>query len=117
MQRTPLKTAQHYRSKLVVLEKEGLIQEISDCGAYYRSSAAFNQFPTSGDPFEDERLRIKLEKKLRRVILSRARRIKRLRNLARSDLRMVGGVAPIGMYGGSGGTEPTYRPASGAPRM
>lgn len=117
MERTALRTPHPCRSRLVVLEKEGLIQEISDCGAYYRSSAAFNQFPTSGDPFEDERLRAKLEQKLRRAILSRARRVKRLRNLARSDLRMIGGVAPIGFYGGSGGTEPLYRPASIAPRM
>lgn len=106
-----------HRSKLLVLEKAGLVQEISDCGAYYRSSASLDQFPTSGDPIADERLRLHLEKRRREAEIGRLRRMERMRRLARLDLRLVGGVAPIGAFGGSGGTEPVYRPASISPRL
>ena len=102
------------RGRLLVLEAAGLLQEIGDTGAHFHSQTAnIDQFPSSGDPIEDERLRIYLERKMREAWVTRARRIKRLQRLARRDLRMVGGVAPIGFYGGSGGAGGgQYRPAS-----
>jgi len=97
------------RTPLKVLEATGYHFEGGDCGGYYRSSGALDEFPTSGDPIQDEKLRNYIIKKQLTAEKDRARRLKRLRKLARMDLRMVGGVAPIGFFGGSGGDEGTYR--------
>jgi hypothetical protein len=94
------------RSKLLVLEKLGLVQETSaDCGyAQSFSSDGVSQLPLSGDPVEDEKLRVYMIRKARDEAVARARRIARLRKLARMDFKMVGGVAPVGFSGSGGGS-------------
>jgi hypothetical protein len=115
-----LKTEELNRSRLVVLEKLGLVHEASDCSGYYRSmsSMSMDQLPPSGDPVDDEKLRSYMIKRQREAEVNRARRIQRLRRLARMDFKMVGGVSPIGFFGGSGGSDGgTVRPSSISPRM
>jgi hypothetical protein len=100
------------------LEKAGLVLEYAgglagDCG--YSRSAVTNGIagmPSSGDALEDEKLRVYMIKKAREETLNRIRRMKRLRKLARMDFKMIGGVAPIGFYGGSGGGSGMGRPTS-----
>lgn len=105
------------RHKLLCLENAGLVQETSECGYGYRSfsgSGVDDALP-SGDPAEDEKLRTYMLVKARRDAVARARRVARLRKLARMDFKMVGGVAPIG-FGGSGGADGFGRPVSGGAR-
>jgi len=103
------------RHKLLCLERTGLIQEYG-AGGYSGSSldgAGLNEFPAaSGDALEDEKMRIYMIEKAREETISRERRMKRLRKLARMDFKMVGGVAPIGFHGGSGGQSGQGRPGS-----
>jgi hypothetical protein len=119
MTRLPLrlKTESLLRSRLVTLEKLGLVHEEGD--GYYRSmsSMSMDQLPPSGDPIDDEKVRLYMIKRQREAEINRARRIQRLRRLARMDFKLVGGVAPIGFFGGSGGTDGSMRPASMSPRM
>lgn len=120
MTREPLRllTQESYRrSRLVTLEKLGLVQEAGDSGFYFRPSMSLDHFPSSGDPEEDDRLRNYMLKKQRAADQNRERRLARLRKLARMDFRMVGGVAPVGFFGGSGGGEGTFRPSTSSPRM
>ena len=53
------------RHKLLCLEMLGLVQEVRDCG-YVRAytSDGVNEIPPSGDPLADERLKLKMIKKL-----------------------------------------------------
>jgi len=93
------------RHRLLVLEKAGLVQETSDCGySMSFSSNGVDDIPESGDALEDEKLRTYMIRKAREEAVARARRMKRIRKLARMDFKMIGGVAPIGFYGGSGGS-------------
>lgn len=95
------------RHKLLCLEKAGLVLEYGDA-----NYSGIEALPSSGDAIEDEKLRIYMIKKSQEETLARERRMKRLRKLARMDFKMVGGVAPIGFYGGAGGGGGTSRPAS-----
>lgn len=101
------------RHRLICLERLGLVMEMADCG-YSRSftSDGVAPIPSSGDPIEDEKLRIYMMRKARETELARARRAARLRKLARMDFKMVGGVAPIGFQGGAGGGDGFSRPGS-----
>lgn len=104
------------RHRLVILEKAGLVMEFAgglggDCGAAY-TSGGLGDIPPSGDAIEDERLRVYMIRKARDEALARQRRMKRLRQLARMDFKMIGGVAPVGFYGGSGGGGGSFRPSS-----
>jgi hypothetical protein len=102
------------RHKLLCLEKKGLVLEYG-AGGYSGSAlagAGLNEVPSSGDALEDEKMRIYMIRKSREEALSRERRMRRLRKLARMDFTMVGGVAPIGFYGGAGGGTSGGRPGS-----
>jgi hypothetical protein len=66
----------------------------------------------TGSAIEDEQLRDYMLKKARDEAVTRNRRMRRLRKLARMDFKMVGGVSPIGFYGGAGGGGAGGRPAS-----
>lgn len=113
-----LKTEALSRSPLTTLEKLGLVQEDGD--GSYRSMAALplDQLPPSGNPEDDEKLRSYMMKRQRESEINRARRIQRLRRLARMDFKLVGGVAPVGFFGGSGGSDGgSVRQASISPRM
>lgn len=101
------------RHRLVCLEKAGMVMEYADSG--YSRAAVSNglaELPTSGDAIEDEKLRIYMVKKAHDEAIARARRMKRLRKLARMDFKLVGGVAPVGFYGGAGGGGGLGRPTS-----
>lgn len=76
------------------------------------TSTGLDDIPPSGDAIEDERLRIYMLRKAREEAAARQRRMKRLRKLARMDFKMIGGVAPVGFYGGAGGGGGGFRPAS-----
>lgn len=91
------------RHKLLVLEMRGLLQETPDCGYSRSFSTTDGELSPSGDPIEDEKMRNYMLRKARDEAGARARRIARLRKLARMDFKMIGGVAPVGFYGGSGG--------------
>lgn len=95
-----------------------LIAEAGE-GSGYRSAALLSadQVTPSGDPFEDERVRHYMVRRQREIEINRARRIQRLRKLARMDFKLVGGVAPVGFFGGSGGGDVTMRPSSMSARM
>jgi hypothetical protein len=85
------------------LEKLGLVQEMDfGYGASFTSDGV-NPVPPSGDPAEDEKLRIYMIRKAREETTARERRLKRLRKLARMDFKMVGGVAPVGFARSGGG--------------
>lgn len=101
------------RHRLVSLEKAGMVHEVHDCG-YARafSTDGVNEIPQSDDPLEDEKLRSYILKKAQETSAARARRMARLRKLARMDFKMIGGVAPIGFYGGAGGADGAFRPTS-----
>jgi len=101
------------RHKLLCLERAGLVLEYGDTG-YSRAhvTSGIEALPSSGDALEDEKMRIYMIKKAREETLARERRMKRLRKLARMDFKMVGGVAPIGFYGGAGGGGGMGRPTS-----
>jgi hypothetical protein len=119
MERTPLKLLRLESltpSRLVTLEKWGYVVEAGDCGSYYSPGGSADSFPTSGDPVEDGKLRDFMIKKQFQADKARMRRVERLRKLARLDLRLIGGVAPVGAYGGAGGGDGTFRPASIQPR-
>jgi len=91
------------RSRLLSLEKLGLVQEMDfGYGASFTSDGV-NPVPASGDPVEDEKLRVYMIRKARDETIARARRLKRLRKLARMDFKMVGGVAPVGGSRAGGG--------------
>ena len=101
------------RHKLLSLEKLGLVMETADCGyAQSFTHDGVSPVPTSGNPVDDERLRVYMVKKARQTEFARARRTARLRKLARMDFKMVGGVSPIGFQGGAGGGEGSMRPGS-----
>ena len=102
------------RHKLLCLERDGLVLEYGDTG-YSRGSvsAGLGELPSSGDALEDEKMRIYMIKKAREETIARERRMKRLRKLARMDFKMIGGVSPVGFYGGSGGGSGGNRPATG----
>lgn len=101
------------RHRLLCLEMAGLIQEIRDCG-YSRAfvTSGSSDVVPSGDPLEDEKLRVYMIRKAQSDAIARARRIARLRKLARMDFKMIGGVSPVGFYGGSGGGDALFRPTS-----
>lgn len=101
------------REKLLSLEKQGMVQEGSESGygASFGSNGV-NEFPESGDPLEDEKLRSYMIRKATNEAVSRARRIARLRKLARMDFKMIGGVSPVGFYGGAGSGGAGGRPGS-----
>jgi len=98
------------RHRLLCLEKEGLIQEYT--GYSMGSATGIGELPASGDALEDEKMRIYMIRKATDEAMARERRMKRLRKLARMDFKMIGGVAPNGFYGGSGGGSGGSRPAS-----
>ena len=100
------------RHKLICLEKAGLVQEVRDCGYGAAVTSGMSELNPSGDGVEDERLRAYMIRKAREDAIARDRRMRRLRKLARMDFKMVGGVAPIGFYGGGGGEGPSMRPGS-----
>jgi hypothetical protein len=106
MNRLPLKFKQEdlSRSRLHVLEQSGFIQEVDSSGYHSMAPMSMDQLPPSGDPVDDEKTRIYMMKRQRETEINRARRIQRLRKLARMDFKMVGGTAPIGFFGGSGGS-------------
>ena len=100
------------RHRLLCLETD-LVLEYG--GGGYSLAAVTNgieALPSSDDPLEDEKMRIYMIKKSREEAIARERRMKRLRKLARMDFKMVGGVAPIGFYGGAGGGGGMSRPGS-----
>jgi len=119
MTRLPLKLKMESltRSPLATLERLGLVHEADGAG-YYRSmsSMSMDQLPPSGDPIDDEKVRLYMVKRQREAEINRTRRIQRLRRLARMDFKLVGGVAPVGFFGGSGGSDTQARPASMSPR-
>ena len=101
------------RHKLLCLEMAGLVLEYGDSG--YSPSAVTNgigDLSPSGDAVEDERLRVYMVKKAYDDSRARDRRVKRLRKLARMDFKMVGGVTPVGFYGGAGSGGGGARPTS-----
>lgn len=92
------------RSRLMCLEKIGLVHEMDfGYGAAFTSDGV-NPVPPSGDPAEDEKLRVYMIKKAHEETTARERRLKRLRKLARMDFKMVGGVAPVSGSRGAGGS-------------
>lgn len=107
------------RHRLLVLEMSGLLEYAGglagDCGAGFHSTGV-DDMPPSGDAIEDEKLRVYMMKKARDEAMARARRMARLRKLARMDFKMIGGVAPVGFYGGAGGGGGNFRPAGGSAR-
>jgi len=121
MERTPLRLLQLESSltpsRLVILEKQGYVLETGDCGSFYRPGGSVDSFPTTGDPIEDGKLRDFMLKKQFQADKARMRRVERLRRLARMDLRLIGGVAPTSAFGGAGGGDAGFRPASIQPRM
>lgn len=105
------------RARLMSLEKLGLVQEMLD-GGYSRafSTNGVDQLSPSGNPLQDEKLRVYMVGKARQEAAARARRIARLRLLARMDYKLLGGVAPVGFNGGAGGSDSLFRATSIAPR-
>lgn len=102
------------RARLICLEKMGLVHEMAaDCG-YGRafSSNGVDQLPPSENPLDDEKLQRYMVKKATDEAQARARRIARLRLLARMDYKLLGGVAPVGFYGGGGGSDALFRSTS-----
>jgi hypothetical protein len=91
------------RHKLIVLEKAGLVQEGAVGYNMSFTSNGVDDIPESGDAVEDEKLRTYMIRKAREDAIARMRRMKRIRKLARMDFKMIGGVSPIGFYGGAGG--------------
>ena len=92
------------RHRLICLEMLGRVQETSDCGyAMSFSTNGVDDISPSSDAIEDEKLREYMIRKARSEAIARMRRMKRLRTLARMDFKMIGGVAPIGFYGGGSG--------------
>jgi len=75
-----------------------------------------DQIPPSGNPIDDEKVRQYMIRRQRETEVNRTRRIDRLRRLARMDFKLVGGVAPVGFFGGSGGSDSGARPTSMGPR-
>lgn len=100
------------RHKLISLEKSGLVQEGGSGYAMSFSGDGVGDLQGSGSALEDEKLRNYMLKKARDEAVSRERRMNRLRQLARMDFKMIGGVSPIGFYGGAGGSGAGGRPAS-----
>ena len=117
MQRLPLNLKQEdlTRSALRLLEQHTLVTE---AGGGYGSMAPISadQIPPSGDPIDDEKVRQYMMKRQRETEVNRNRRIDRLRKLARMDFKLVGGVAPVGFFGGSGGSDAGTRSTSIGPR-
>ncbi|MGE3483172.1 MAG: hypothetical protein AB7L09_00185 [Nitrospira sp.] len=99
------------RHRLVSLEKAGLVLEYYGYSGNFASTTV-DDIPPSSDADEDERLRVYMLRKAREEAIARQRRMKRLRQLARMDFKMIGGVAPVGFYGGAGGGGANSRPTS-----
>ena len=101
------------RHKLICLEMAGLVLEYGDSG-YSRSvfEDGITDLSPTGDAVEDERLRVYMVKKAQEDAVARLRRMKRLRTLARMDFKLVGGIAPVGFYGGGGSGGGSDRPTS-----
>lgn len=99
------------RSRLMSLEKLGLVQEMFGYGGSF-STNGVDQIPPSDNPLDDEKLRHYMIKKARNEAVARARRIARLRKLARMDFKLLGGVAPVGFNGGAGGSDGLFRATS-----
>lgn len=91
------------RSRLMCLEKAGLVHEMDFGYGSAFTSDGVNPVPPSGDPAEDEKLRVYMINKAREETQNRERRLKRLRKLARMDFKMVGGVTPVSFSRGAGG--------------
>lgn len=89
------------RHRLLILEK-ALLEYSGGMGGPFTATGMDDVSP-SGDAVEDEKLRIYMLRKARIDAIARARRMKRLRQLARMDFKMIGGVSPVGFYGGAGG--------------
>ena len=99
------------RHRLVSLEKVGLVLEYYGYSGSFASSGLDDVSP-SGNAEEDERMRTYMIRKAHAEGLARERRMQRLRKLARMDFKMIGGVSPVGFYGGSGGGGGSSRPTS-----
>lgn len=99
------------RAKLLSLEKQGLVQETYGYGRTL-SIDGVNGLPASEDPVQDEKLRVYMMRKARSEAEARARRVSRLRLLARMDYKLLGGVAPVGFNGGAGGNDSMFRATS-----
>jgi len=101
------------RHKLICLEMTGMVQKHGLTGYTETfTSDGVTDIPQSGDALEDEKLRIYMIQKAREEAFARDRRMRRIRKLARMDFKMIGGVAPIGFYGGAGGGDGGGRPSS-----
>lgn len=90
------------RAKLLCLEKKGLVQETYGYGRSFTLNGV-DSIPPTDDPMQDEKLRVYMMRKANDEAAARARRVARLRTLARMDFKLLGGVAPVGFYGGAGG--------------
>ena len=99
------------RHRLVSLEKVGLVLEYYGYSGSFASSGLDDVSP-SGNAEEDERMRTYMIRKAQAEGLARERRMQRLRKLARMDFKMIGGVSPVGFYGGSGGDGGSSRPTN-----
>ena len=101
------------RRKLLCLEQLGMVQEAADSGySVSFASSGSAEVPPSDDPLEDEKLRSYMIRKAHAEAIARERRTQRLRKLARMDFKMVGGVSPIGFYGGGSTGGAGGRPGS-----
>jgi hypothetical protein len=94
------------REKLMSLEKIGLVQEGFGYGGTFNSA---DQLPASDNPAQDEKLRVYMIKKAQTDAQARARRVARLRLLARMDFKLLGGVSPVGFNGSAGGNDSLFR--------
>jgi hypothetical protein len=99
------------RAKLLSLEKQGLVQETHGYGPAFTLNGV-DGMPSSENPLQDEKLRVYMMRKSRDEAEARARRISRLRLLARMDYKLLGGVAATGFNGGAGGTDSLFRSTS-----
>ena len=100
------------RHRLLCLESDPLLEYTGVGYGQAFTTTGVDDIPSSGDAIEDERLRLYMIRKAQEEAIARQRRMKRLRKLARMDFKMIGGVAPVGFYGGSGGGGGGFRQGS-----
>lgn len=86
------------------------LQELAPMATADKSNA-LDQASPQADPMLDKGIRDKMMKHEKEARQARFKSLKRIRELAITDFNMLGGVAPIGSMGGSGGGD-GYRPVS-----
>lgn len=92
------------------------LQELAPLAKADKSNALDQASPEMSDPLTDKAFKEKLIKHDREARKERFATLKRIRELSLTDFNMLGGVAPIGSMGGSGGGD-GYRPTSLASRQ